>query len=226
VDEFYGEFRPRGVPVGRRNLSRGPAILTRSAAQQIAKLRDVVSRFPKVREIGSLVVAAAGLLALTLFLRQPAGTGEAPELASAKHGEPSLILMDDKSVSRNQLGAFLTNPPHDMLRVACKTEDQESTVGELWWSDSQQSGFVTLSGLEVNDPDQFQYQVWTIDANQKYPVTCGVFNVVDQNRTVIRLRPNLKIKKAVQFMVTQERPGGVVASSRENIVAVATTKQK
>ena len=225
ADESFGEFRPRGVHIGRRN-SLGPmASMARAAAVRLGKLGSSVSRIPKVREVGTLFVAAAGLLALALFLRQqpdPVDMTGASKFALVEDEASRLIWMDDKSVNSYQREKFLTNPPVDMIRVTCTTESQKDAMGELLWSNSQQKGFASLSGLEVNDPDEFQYQVWIVDANQKYPVTGGVFNVVDQKGAVIRLRPNLKIKQAVEFVVTQERPGGVVASSRENIVAVAT----
>jgi len=226
ADESFGEFRPRGVQVGRRNPLEVAASMARASASQIGRMGNYVSRIPKVREVGTLMVAAAGLLALAMFLRQqpdPVDIVGASKFSSVKDESSRLILMDDKSVNSYQREMFLTNPPVDMIRVTCKTESKKESMGELLWSDSQQKGFVSLSGLEVNDPDQFQYQVWIVDAKQKYPVTGGVFNVADQKGAVIRLRPNLKIKKAVEFMVTQERPGGVVTASRENIVAVATT---
>lgn len=225
TDESFGEFRPRGVYVGRRSSLGAVASMARGAAVQFGRLSNSVSRIPKVREVGTLIVAAAGLLALALFLRQqlePVDMVEASKFASVEDEASSLILMDDKSVNRHQRETFLRNPPVDMVRVTCQRENQKDTVGELLWSDSQQKGFVSLSGLEVNDPDQFQYQVWIFDANQKYPVTGGVFNVVDQNSAVICLRPNLKVFKAVEFMVTQERPGGRVTPSQGRTAAIAT----
>jgi len=137
---------------------------------------------------------------------------------------PSLIWMDDKSVNRHHREEFLTNPPVDMTRVTSKIGSNRNAKGDWLWSDSQQKGFVTFSGLAVNDPERFQYQVWIFDkkVNQKYPVSGGVFNVVDKRQSVIVLLPQLRISKAVQFMVTQERPGGVDASSRDNIVTTAT----
>lgn len=226
ADESFGEFRPRGVQVGRRNPLEVAASMARASAAHIGKLGNYVSRIPKVREVGTLMVAAAGLLALVLFLRQqpdPVDMVGTSKFAWVNDEASRPILMDDKSVNSYQREMFLTNPPVDMIRVTCKTESKKEAVGELLWSDSQQKGFVSLSGLEVNDPDQFQYQVWIVDANKKYPVTAGVFNVADKKSAVIRLRPNLKVKEAAEFFVTQERPGGVVTSSRENIVAVATT---
>lgn len=225
VDESFGEFRPRGVYVGRRSSLGAVASMARGAAVQFGRLGNSVSRIPKVREVGTLIVAAASLLALALFLRQqpePIHMVAASKFASVEDEASSLILMDDKSVNRHQRERFLTNPPLDMVRVTCQRENQKDTVGELLWSDSQQKGFVSLSGLEVNDPDQFQYQVWIVDANQKYPVTGGVFNVVDQNSAVVCLRPNLKVFKAVEFMVTQEQPGGVVTPHQSRIAAIAT----
>lgn len=225
ADESLGPFRPRGVHVGRRNTLAAAASMAREAAVQFTKFGNSVSQIPKVREVGTLIVAAASLLALALFLRQqpePVEMVEASKFASVEDEVSSLILMDDKSVNRHQREAFLTNPPADMVRVTCKSENQKDTIGELLWSDSQQRGFLSLSGLEINDPDQFQYQVWVFDAKQKYPVAGGVFNVVDQKSSVIRLRPNLKINEAVEFVVTQERPGGGKRSSQGSIVARAT----
>ena len=224
ADESYEEFRPRGVPVGRKNSL---ASMARSSAAQFGKLGRSVSRLPKVREVGTLAVAAAGLLALALFLRQqpePIDIATAPEFASVMEEGPSLIWMDDKSVNRHHREEFLTNPPVDMTRVTSKIGSNRNAKGDWLWSDSQQKGFVTFSGLEVNDPERFQYQVWIFDkkVNQKYPVSGGVFNVVDKRQSVIVLLPQLRISKAVQFMVTQERPGGVDASSRDNIVTTAT----
>lgn len=226
ADESFREFRPRGVQVGRRNPLGVAASMARASAVQIGKLGNYVSRIPKVREVGTLMVAAAGLLALVLFLRQqpdPVDMVGTSKFAWVNEETSRPILMDDKSVNSYQREMFLTNPPVDMIRVTCQSESKKEAIGELLWSDSQQKGFASLSGLEANDPDQFQYQVWIIDANQKYPVTGGLFNVADQKGAVIRLRPNLKIRKAVEFLVTQERPGGVVTASRENVVAVATT---
>lgn len=225
---FAGEFRPRGVPVGRRNSLKAAASIACVAATRFGRLGVSVSRIPRVREVGTLIVAAAGLLALALFLRQqpePVDRVEVARFSSMKDESSSLILMDEKSVNRHQRETFLTNPPVDMMRVACKTENGKRTVGELLWSDVQQKGFVSLSGLEVNDPNQFQYQVWIVDANQKYPVNGGVFDVADQKRAVVRLRPNMKIRRAAEFVVTQELPGGVVVSRRKNVVAVAKTKK-
>ncbi len=223
------EFRPRGVPIGRRSPLKRATSIARVAAIQIRRFGDSVSRIPKVREVGTLIVAAAGLLAVALFLRQqpePAQNAKASKFATAESEASSLILMDEQSVNRHQRQTFLANPPVDILRVACKTQSGNENVGELLWSDSQQKGFVSLSAMEVNDPNQFQYQVWIVDSNQKYPINAGVFDMVDQNRVDVRLRPNIKITKAIEFVVTKERPGGVVASKRKNIVAVAKIKKK
>ena len=226
-NETFGEFRPRGVRVGKRNSLSSVTAMARMAAAQFGKLGGSVSRLPKVREVGTLIAAAAGLLTLALFLRQqpePVETMEASQFASLEEKAPSLILMDDTSVNRHQRETFLTNPPNDMIRVSCQLESQANSTGEFLWSDSQQKGFVTLTGLEVNDPDQLQYQLWIFDAdaNQSYPVNGGVFNVVEKDGSVILLRPQIDIRKAVKFMVTQERPSGVVTPSRDKVVAVAT----
>ena len=227
ADEPFREFRPRGVYVGRRNSLGAVASMARSATLQVGRLAKSVSRIPKVREVSTLIVAAAGLLALALFLRQqpdPVDIVEATEFVSVLEEGSSLIWMNEESVNRNHRETFLTNPPVDMARLTCQLEGQTNASGNWLWSDSQQKGFVTFSGLPINNPSQFQYQAWIFDTkvNQKYPVSAGVFNVVNENESIILLLPDFRINKAVRFMVTQENPGGVAASSRENVVAVAT----
>ncbi len=216
-EDAVGEFRPRGVHVAQQSLID-------LIAAQAGKLGQSLLRLPKAGEVGMLVCAAASLLALALFLRQPSNSAETPKFAALEDEAPSLILMDEYAVNNHQRDAFLTNPPVDMIRVAVLPGDQASVTGEVLWSDSQQKGFLTLSGLAINDPEKFQYQVWIFDTdvNQAYPVSGGIFDVVDQRQAVMALKAGLKVNKAVQFLVTRERPSGAVVSTRSNSAAVAT----
>ena len=86
-----------------------------------------------------------------------------------------------------------------------------------------QQGFLNLSGLDINDPTRSQYQLWAFDSGrtEKYPVDCGVFDIVVDGPLVMPISAKLFIKQAFQFAVTEEEPGGVVVSDRQEVVALA-----
>ena len=92
------------------------------------------------------------------------------------------------------------------------------------WDPSTQRGYLRLHGLPANDARQTQYQLWVFDAtrDQKYPVDGGVFDVpAGGGPVVVPIRVPIRVGQAVLFAITVERPGGVVVSGREHIVATA-----
>ena len=99
-----------------------------------------------------------------------------------------------------------------------------SVRGEMVWSDREQEGYMVFMGLPANDPEENQYQLWIFDATRSgdYPVDGGVFDIPPASFQVrIPVDAKLGIRQATMFAVTVERPGGVVVSDREHIVAVA-----
>lgn len=105
------------------------------------------------------------------------------------------------------------------------TEDETATAasGELVWSTDRQAGFMVLSGLAVNDPSRYQYQLWIFDRSrdERYPVDGGVFDVTESGEVVIPIEARVPIEDPYLFAVTVEPPGGVVVSSRDRIALVA-----
>lgn len=96
--------------------------------------------------------------------------------------------------------------------------------GDVVWDPATQRGFMRLRGLPANDRSVMQYQLWVFDAerDQRYPVDGGVFDVpADRAEAIIPIHVPIKVGQAVLFAVTVERPGGVVVSAREHIVATA-----
>lgn len=107
--------------------------------------------------------------------------------------------------------------------------------GEVVWSDDLDEGFMTISGIEPNDPNEFQYQLWIFDAERRTgdlpqfraeglpelltqrPVDGGVFDVSvsSDGEIVVPVDAKLPVGKAAIFAVTKEPPGGVVVSDRE-----------
>ena len=93
--------------------------------------------------------------------------------------------------------------------------------GDVVWSNSAQKGFVRFSNLPVNDKTKEQYQVWIFDENQKHPVDGGVFDANEAGEIIIPIDPKIKVQKPKMFAVTAEKPGGVVVSPLEKVMAVA-----
>jgi hypothetical protein len=96
--------------------------------------------------------------------------------------------------------------------------------GDVIWSNARQQGFMRLTGMPVIDPKVGEYQLWIFDTNQdeKFPIDGGVFEVNQQTgEVIVRINAKLKVSQPTLFAVTIEKPGGVVVSKRDPIVAVA-----
>lgn len=95
--------------------------------------------------------------------------------------------------------------------------------GDVVWSESRQEGYMRIRGLDVNDPASVQYQLWVFDAGRddRYPVDGGVFDIVG-DEVIVPITLPVPVSQASLFAVTVEAPGGVVVSSRERIVLVAS----
>ena len=101
--------------------------------------------------------------------------------------------------------------------------DYASAGGEVVWSDGKQEGYMTLSGIPANDPGQYQYQLWIVDPDRDaLPVDGGVFDIpAGQEKVVIPIDSKLAVNKPTTFVITREKPGGVVKSGQEVVVAIA-----
>jgi hypothetical protein len=107
-----------------------------------------------------------------------------------------------------------------------RTEDPASAevAGDVVWDETTQTGYMRFVGLPANDPGEVQYQLWIFDATRddRYPVDGGVFDVpAGAAEVIVPINATLPVREAALFAVTVERPGGVMVSSRERIVALA-----
>jgi hypothetical protein len=94
---------------------------------------------------------------------------------------------------------------------------------DIVWNEKLQQGVLRVSGLAANDPAVEQYQLWIFDAarDARYPVDGGVFDIPAQSAPVlIPIRARLAVHSAAAFAVTVEKPGGVVVSARDRVVAL------
>ncbi len=106
------------------------------------------------------------------------------------------------------------------------TEDPASQgmSGDIVWDNTAKKGYLRFTGLAANDPQQSQYQLWIFDKQQdeRYPIDGGVFDIpAGATEVVVPIDAKIGVSEPVMFAVTVEKPGGVVVSGREHIVALA-----
>lgn len=95
--------------------------------------------------------------------------------------------------------------------------------GEVIWNPRRQEGYMHFSGLPINDPVEYQYQLWIFDSlqDERYPIDGGVFNIDREGEVTVEIDAKLVVVEPTLFAVTIEKPGGVVVSSRDRIVLAA-----
>jgi hypothetical protein len=178
---------------------RGHGVVSRPPPQSTGlRTRDL---------IGLLAIAASLLVALWAWLTRPTPESLAPGELRAR---------------------LLAQAPPDLVRASWSPTAHPhgaAATGEVVWSDSRQTGFMTFRGLPANQPTREQYQLWIFDKerDERYPVDGGVFDIASaEAETVVPIDPKIRIHEATLFAVTIERPGGVVVSDRQQLPLTAS----
>lgn len=119
----------------------------------------------------------------------------------------------------------------DAVRAAWSRTDDPlagEATGEVRWSDRAGVGTMRFEGLPVNDPGEFQYQLWIFDASRAdgadRPVDGGVFDITGPI-VEVPIDARLPVGEATMFAITRERPGGVVVSEREHLLLTAAVPE-
>ncbi len=162
--------------------------------------------------------AAALLLAILGWYPRLADTPQSP--VAAQNAVPDYATARAALLARPGVVTTSFSGPPD----AASASASATVAGDVVWDPATQRGYLRLRGLPANDPAATQYQLWVFDGGRdpKYPVDGGVFDVhATEVETIVPIRVPLKVGQAVLFAVTVERPGGVVVSGREHIVALA-----
>lgn len=97
-------------------------------------------------------------------------------------------------------------------------------TGDVVWDPQSQEGYLRFRGLQANNANELQYQLWIFDGtrDERYPVDGGVFDIPPgQSEVIIPITAKLEIRDPAMFAVTIEKPGGSVVSSRDRIVVLA-----
>jgi anti-sigma-K factor RskA len=102
------------------------------------------------------------------------------------------------------------------------TDAYAGMSGRVVWSDKFQEGYMELTNLAVNDPSRNQYQLWIVDPGRaKQPVDGGVFDIDSSGTVRVPIDAKLAVRKPQAFVITLEKPGGVVVSEQETVVAIS-----
>ncbi len=177
---------------------------------------------------GWLAAAACLVLAIFGWERSPppvAVVTPAPEVTPAPANVPPSPAAPPTAAEER--AALLAKT--DSLKIslgAGKDPAAAGVSGDVVWDPATQRGFLHFAGLAANDPAMHQYQIWIFDAgrDKRYPVDGGVFDVpANAGEVIIPIRATLMVRKPAAFAVTLEKPGGVVVSGREHVIALGAT---
>ncbi len=113
-----------------------------------------------------------------------------------------------------------------LTRTWQTTQDPAASgvTGDVVWDQRTQNGYLRFRGLQANNSDELQYQLWIFDGtrDQRYPIDGGVFDIPPgQGEVIIPITAKLQVRDPAMFAVTIEKPGGSVVSSRDRIVVLA-----
>ena len=169
-------------------------------------------------------LAAAACLVLAIF-----GWNERAAAPAVVETPPPPVSGRKTAAYAEERAALLAKT--DSLKIplgASKDPAAAGVSGDVVWDPATQRGFLHFAGLAPNDPAMHQYQLWIFDAgrDKRYPVDGGVFDVpANASDVIIPIRAALMVRKPAAFAVTLEKPGGVVVSGREHVIALGVRQE-
>ncbi|MGA2397657.1 MAG: anti-sigma factor [Steroidobacteraceae bacterium] len=210
-----GTGHPEPMPAALRSRIETQLEAAMAAAAPTDEARSTTVRSigraprPRARNAAGWWAAAACLvLAVLGWLRSP----------------PLVHAPGAAQTPAQQREALLARP--GTLQIQLDTTAEPAAAGakaDVVWDPHTQQGVVRFVGLKPNDPSQHQYQLWIFDGDrdQRYPVDGGVFDVPpNAAQVVVPIHAEVPVHAAKAFAVTIEKPGGVVVSEREHVVAI------
>jgi hypothetical protein len=206
---------PMPAALKARLVADGRAAVGKLAAEKIVPLTTLPA--PSRAPAPSLGwYAAAACLVLALAAWWPRMTARETVTAVA----PAVVTMAE------QRRALIAGATGAIEESWSRTDDPASAAvaGDVVWDPATQTGYMRFVGLPANDASAEQYQLWIFDATRddRYPVDGGVFDIpAGATEVLVPIHARLPVRQTALFAVTVERPGGVVVSTRERIVALA-----
>lgn len=198
-------------------------ILAAAPAQTKATIVAMPSRTPMSRfeSAGWWAAAASFLIAVA---------GWWPRLAGDATQSHTQIVA---TPTAEQQRAVLLNNAHVIQASWLPGNDAggNTLVGDVVFDPVTQKGYLRFRGIPANDPRLEQYQLWIADAARTppEPVDGGVFNTpqtASNGDVIIPFEAKLPVGKPAAFVITVEKPGGVVVSKQERVLALAKVSAK
>ena len=185
------------------------------SAQDIA---DTTAKRPFWQWLGWAFAAAACVaLAINLWATR---TRNAPEVV----GNTPVVQTPTPKLSPEKERAQLLSAAADTVKIPlADPKNAKEIMGEMVWSNSLQKGYARFVNLPANDVSKETYQLWIVDETQnpKTPISGGVFDISAAGEVIVPIDPQLVVRKPAAIAVTKEKPGGVVVSAQEKVVALA-----
>ncbi len=206
--------QPRVISIAGRSRSASPAPSVKAAPKAQPSQRSSRKSPSWQSQVGWFAAAASVLIAVAgWWPRLQMGedpTVETPVIATTLEQERQQLLAQQGVVTRTWQ----------------TTQDPAASgvTGDVVWDPRTQNGYLRFRGLQANNSDELQYQLWIFDStrDERYPVDGGVFDVpAGQREVIIPITAKLDIRDPALFAVTIEKPGGSVVSSRDRIVVIA-----
>jgi hypothetical protein len=210
----------------KREHEAMPAHLTAKilAAAPVATATNVVSLTP--RKTMTRFESAGWWAAAASFVIAVAGWW--PRLA----GDATHTQIVVTQTAEQQRAALLNNA--QVIQASWSPGNDaggNALVGDVVFDPTTQKGYLRFRGIPANDPRLEQYQLWIADAARTppEPVDGGVFNTpqtASNGDVIIPFEAKLPVGKPAAFVVTVEKPGGVVVSKQERVLALAKVTTK
>lgn len=167
-------------------------------------------------------VAAAACVALAAFAWRGATADAMPNPAADR-----VAIVNAGHTPANLIDRDLA--PIDAIAAQGRHPLSEGVTGDVVWDAQAQRGYIRLAGLQPNNPGEYQYQLWIFDKKwvkgdnplAQNPTDGGVFDVQSRDESLVPIDAKLAVDQPIAFVITKERPGGVVVSDRSEIVALA-----
>lgn len=216
--ELPANLRSRIAADAERFFDEKEAAVSRNDVTVPAETDKKRSGFSLPSWLGWAVAAAACIaLAFNLYSTRSGGEQRVQQTPPAQPASPPA----------DELRRKIDSAP-DLERAAVGPGNVQGVKpsGEVVWSDTEQKGYIRLSGLPVNDTGQETYQIWIIASNQdpKTPVDGGVFDVSSGGEAIIPIDPRVRVANPKAFAITIEKPGGVVVSKQDRVAALTRSE--
>lgn len=197
---------------------RPDANVVPTAEESVRNIVEVETRVSPWQWLGwAFAAAACILLAVTFLSTRP---NQTPELVKT----PENISTPQPELSIEQKREQLLASAGDTVKIPLTNpKNEKEVIGDMVWSNAEQKGYAHFTNLPVNDAAKETYQVWIVDETRdaKAPLSGGVFNVGKTGEVFVPVNAQLEVRKPKMIAVTVEKPGGVVVSKLEKVVALA-----